>query len=139
MNMLKTTIPLQNVQRIINIMKGLVEKAYHEIKDEEVLLCLECCDVDLEIATSGNEEFEELIKENFELDEYGEIIHVDLYRQLIHELYDYFIELHRNSGFFDYFPEGEYIVDGEIRESDSDMLAPKGKFYAPFEDALNNK
>ncbi|WP_338452169.1 hypothetical protein R4Z09_09955 [Niallia oryzisoli] len=138
--MLKTTKKLINEQEVIWILKEIVEKSYEEIKDEEVLLCLECADVDLEIATSNHFEFQEAIKKNFELDKFGEILDYDGYRQLMYELYDYFIELHISSGFFDFFPEGEYEVEGEMILSDSDIIAPKGKFYAPFEHALlNNK
>ena len=118
--MLKTTKKLVNEDLIISILNDLVKKSYEEIKDEEVLLCLECSDVDLEIATENHFEFQDAIKENFELDEFGDI----------------FIELHINSGLFDYYPEGEYTVDGKTLLSDSDIIAPKGKFYAPFEDAL---
>lgn len=137
--MLNTTIPLKNEEKIVTILKEIVEKSYNELKDEEVLLCLECCDVDLEIATSNHYEFEEVIKENFELDEFGEIIDIETYRKLMYDLNDFFIELHKTSGLFDFFPEGEYKVDGEVLESDSDIIAPKGKFYAPFEEALNHK
>ena len=44
--------------------------------------------------------------------------------------------LHMKSGLFDYFLTGIYEVHGEKRESETDMLAPKNQFYAPFEDAL---
>src|SRR3954463_16101136 len=124
---------------IIKILQEIVEKSYEEIKDEEVLLCLECSDVDLEVATSNHFEFQHAIKENFELDEFGEILDYDDYRKLICELYDDFIAMHINSGLFDFFPEGEYEVEGEKLVSDSDMIAPKGKFYAPFEQALLSK
>ena len=100
------------------------------------MLCLECSDVDLEIATENHFEFQDAIKENFELDEFGDIVDYEEYKKLMYELFDYFIELHINSGFFDYYPEGEYTVDGKILLSDSDIIAPKGKFYAPFEHAL---
>ena len=42
----------------------------------------------------------------------------------------------RSCGLFDFFPEGNYQVEGEDLISDSDIIAPKGKFYAPFEHAL---
>jgi hypothetical protein len=134
--MLKTTKQLVNVEEIMTILQDIVEKSYEEMKNEEVLLCLECCDVDLEIATSNHFEFQEAIKVNFELDEFGEITDYNDYRQLMYELYDYFIELHKNSGLFDFFPEGHYQVEGEDLVSDSDIIAPIGKFYAPFEHAL---
>lgn len=134
--MLNTSLPLKSEAKIEEILKRIVEDSYEQIKDEEVLLCLECCDVDLEIATSNDFEFEEAIKENFELDEFGDIIDMEQYRRLMYELNDAFIELHKSSGYFDFFPEGQYEVNGEKRESESDIIAPKGKFYAPFEDAL---
>jgi hypothetical protein len=134
--MLKTTKKLVNEELIVNILKDIVKKSYEEIEDEPVLLCLECCDVDLEIATANHFEFQDAIKENFEIDEFGDIVNDDEYRKLMYELFDSFIEFHINSGFFDYFPEGKYTVNGENRLSDSDIIAPKGKFYAPFEDAI---
>lgn len=134
--MLNTTKKLINEEQIIKILKEIVINSYQQIKEEDVLLCLECCDVDLEIATANDLQFEEAIKANFELDEFGEIVDHDEYRHLMYELYDFFIELHKESGFFDFFPEGEYTVNGETRESDSDMISPKGRFYAPFEEAL---
>ena len=137
--MIKTTKKLINEGQITNILKDIVLKSYQQIKDEDILLCLECSDVDLEIATYDHLEFEAAIKANFELDQFGEILDHDEYRQLMYELYDYFIDLHKESGFFDFFPEGEYIVNGEKRVSDSDMIAPTGRFLAPFEDALLNE
>lgn len=137
--MLKTTKRLINEEIIIKLLQEIVEKSYEEISDEEVLLCLECSDVDLEIATSNHFEFQQAIKENFELDQFGEILDYNDYRKLMCELYDDFIEMHINSGLFDFFPEGEYEVEGEKLVSDSDMIAPKGKFYAPFEQALLSK
>ena len=134
--MLKTTKQLVNVEEIMRILQDIVEKSYEEIKGEEILLCLECSDVDLEIATSNHFEFQEAIKENFEIDEFGDIVDYDEYRQLMYELYDYFIELHKSCGLFDFFPEGNYQVEGEDLVSDSGIIAPKGKFYAPFEHAL---
>ena len=134
--MLKTTRQLVNVEEIMTILQDIVEKSYEEIKNEEILLCLECSDVDLEIATSNHFEFHEAINKNFELDEFGDIIDYDGHRQLMYELYDYFIELHKDSGLFDFFPEGNYQVEGKVLVSDSDIIAPKGKFYAPFEHAL---
>jgi hypothetical protein len=137
--MLKTTKSLINEEIITQLLQEIVEKSYEAIKEEEVLLCLECSDVDLEVATSNHFEFQNAIKENFELDEFGEILDYDHYRKLMCELYDEFIEMHINSGLFDVFPEGEYEVEGEKLISDSDMIAPKGKFYAPFEQALLSK
>lgn len=134
--MLKTTMKLVNETKIIQILNDIVYHSYEQVKEEAVLLCLECSDVDLESATVNHMEFEEAIKENFELDEFGEIIDYEEYQRLFNELIDYFIELHIHSDYFDYFPEGEYVIGDEKLYSDSDMLAPKGLFFAPFENAL---
>ena len=133
--MLNTTKKLKNKDIIVNFITEIVEKSYEELKDEPVLLCLECSDVDLEIATANHFEFQEAIKENFELDEFGDIIDYEAHQQLMMELFDFFIEEHIKSGLFDYFPEGEYKVGEVLLNSDSDIIAPKGKFYAPFEEA----
>jgi hypothetical protein len=135
--MLQTTKTLINADAIEEMLKKMVEKAYMDIKDDPMLLCIECSDVDLYVASSGNVEFEELVKANFEQDEYGDPIDSEEYQRLMYELHDSFIELHKSSGMFDYFPEGEYEVNGEKRDSETDMLGPKGIFFAPFEDALN--
>jgi hypothetical protein len=137
--MLNTTKQLRNEAVINNLLKEIVLHSYEELKEEDILLCLECCDIDLEIATSNHFDFQEAIKENFELDEFGDILDMDEYRHLICELHDYFVELHKKSGLFDFFPEGEYNVRGDIRNSDSDMIAPKGRFFAPFEDATTSQ
>jgi hypothetical protein len=134
--MLQTAKTLINADEIEDMLKKMVEKAYLDIKDDPMLLCIDCSDVDLYVASSGNLEFEELVKTNFKLDEYGDPIDDKDYQTLMCELHDCFIELHKSSGMFDYFPEGEYEVKGEKRESETDMLGPKGVFFAPFEDAL---
>lgn len=134
--MLKTSIQLKNKEKITAILMQIIDNSYEELKEEEVLLCLECCDVDLEVATSNHYDFEEAIKENFELDPFGDVIDDGGFRKLMFELNECFIELHKQSGLFDFFPEGEYEVDGEVRESDTEMIAAKGIYYAPFEDAL---
>lgn len=117
----------------------IINNSYENVKGEEVLLCLDCLDVDIYLATNNHEEFIEAIKENFELDYEFEIVDYDGYRELMDELNENFILLHSTSGLFDYFPPGEYEVDGEIREQENDYLAPKGVFYAPYEDALNKR
>lgn len=134
--MLKTSKNLVNAEKIEKILMDIVKRSYEEVKNEDILLCLECCDVDLEIATSNHFEFQEALKENFECDDFGEIIDYEGYQKIMNELFDYFIELHTKSGCFDFFPEGEYMVNGKKVISNSDMIAPKGKFYAPFEEAL---
>jgi len=133
--MVKTTKKLKNEEKITRILMEIIKQTYLEAKDEKLLLCLECSDIDLEVATSSHFEFEEAIKENFALDEFGVIIDEEEYRNLIYELHEYFVELHINSGLFDFFPEGDYDVGDEKLYSDSEVLAPKGIFYAPFEQA----
>ena len=137
--MLNTKRPLINTERIYNILMDIINNSYENVKGEEVLLCLDCLDVDIYLATNNHEEFIEAIKENFELDYEFEIVDYDGYRELMDELNENFILLHSTSGLFDYFPPGEYEVDGEIREQENDYLAPKGVFYAPYEDALNKR
>ncbi|AGK53833.1 hypothetical protein [Bacillus sp. 1NLA3E] len=135
--MLNTKRPLINAEKIYKILMGIVIKSYENVKGEEILLCLDCLDVDIYLATNNHEEFIEAIKENFELDQDYEIVDYDGYRELMEELNENFILFHSTSGLFDYFPPGEYEVEGEIREQENDYLAPKGVFYAPFEDAVN--
>lgn len=135
--MLITKKELVNSEKILSILKEVVNRSYERVKGEEVLLCLDCLDVDLDIATNNHDEFIEAIKENFELDDDYEIIDYEGYRELMDELNEIFILLHSTSGLFDYFPPGEYSVKCEIRVQDGEYLAPKDVFYAPFEDAVN--
>lgn len=127
---------LVNSSKLDELMKNMVNNGYESVKGEEVLLCMECCDVDLYIASDSYPEFEELLKENFELDEYGDILDREKYNLLMRELDEYYIELHLKSGFYDYFPAGLYQINGREEETETDMLAPKDVFYAPFEDAV---
>jgi hypothetical protein len=133
---LRTKSALRNVEQIDTILKELVQNSYDEVREEGLLLCMECGDVDLYIAASHHEVLQEAINCNFQFDEYGEVIERDKYQQLMDDLYEYFLTLHIESGYFDYFPAGKYEVDGDMRESETDMLAPKDQYYAPFEDAL---
>lgn len=134
--MLKTTRNLVNSDRIYEMLINIVQTSYKNIKDEEILLCLDCLDVDLYVATEENDEFDDAIKENFELDENYEIIDYNGYRKLMDELDQVFVDLHKTTGLFDYFPPGQYKVGDEIRVQTCDFFAPKGVFYAPYEDAL---
>jgi hypothetical protein len=134
--MIKTRRTLVNKERIQAILIDLMNTSYENIKDEEILLCLDCLDVDLYLATTNHDEFDEAIKANFDLDEDYEIIDYEAYRELMEDLDLAFLELHKTSGLFDYFPPGEYKVNGELREQEGEHLAPKGIFYAPYEDAL---
>ena len=133
--MLQTQIPLINLEKIDGILKRIVRNSYEEAKREGYLLCMECGDVDVNIAVSNDDELQEAINENFTLNVDGDIEEEDVYQQLMDDLFDYFVVLNKDSGYFDYFPEGIYEVGNEKRKSDTDMLAPKGYFYAPFEDA----
>ncbi|MFP3512078.1 hypothetical protein SB775_21015 [Peribacillus sp. SIMBA_075] len=134
--MFKTKIKLTNPERIDAILKAVVQKSYEEALEEKLLLCMECGDVDFYIAYSNNEELQDAINENFEIDECGEIMKLDEHQELMDDLYEYFLIIHKESDMFDFFPAGSYIVVGESRESDTDMLAPSGLFSAPFEDAI---
>ncbi len=133
--MLQTAIELINREEIEGILKEIVKAEYEEVREEGLLLCMECGDVDLYIAASHHEGLQEAINKNFETDECGDVIDRKLHQQLMDDLFEYFLELHQESGFFDFYPAGLYIVNGEKRGSETDMLAPKGLFYAPFEDA----
>jgi hypothetical protein len=133
---LQTKMKLQNAEQIEVILKELVQNSYNEVSEEGLLLCMECGDVDLYIAATHHEQLQEAINSNFQLDEYGEVMNRDEYHQLMDELYEYFLLLHIESGYFDYFPAGIYEVQGEKRQSETDMLAPKNQYYAPFEDAI---
>jgi hypothetical protein len=88
------------------------------------------------VATEYHEDFQEAIKCNFILDEYNDIMDEKGYYQLLRELQAEFISMYKECGLFDFFPKGSYEVNGEKRFQDSDCIAPKGKFFAPFEDAL---
>ncbi|SFC70244.1 hypothetical protein SAMN05443252_105366 [Bacillus sp. OV322] len=132
--MIKTII-LKNESEVYKIMQDLIERAYVEASEEKLLLCMECGDVDFYIALAHNEELQDAIKENFEVDEYGEVLDEEKYRKMLDDLQDNFLEMHIKSGLFDYYPAGEYDVAGEKRQSETDIIAPKGKFSAPFEDA----
>jgi superfamily I DNA/RNA helicase len=134
---MKTKRALVNPDKIHSILMDIIKQTYEQVKGEEVLLCLDCLDVDLKLATTNLDEFSDAIRENFELDENFEIIDYDGYKELMDELNENFILLHSTTGLFDYFPPGEYTVNGETRYQESDYLAPKDVFYAPFEDAVN--
>lgn len=134
--MLHKNIGIQNAEQIDVILKELIRNAYKEVRKEGVLLCMECGDVDVYIAASHHEQLQEAINSNFQLDEYGEVLNRDQYVQFMDDLQEHFVNLHIESGYFDFFPSGIYVIEGESRESETDMLAPKNQFYAPFEDAL---
>ncbi|MDM5359055.1 hypothetical protein ACDZ29_24670 [Peribacillus sp. RS7] len=134
--MIQTKIKLTNPEKIEAILKEIVQKSYQEALEEKLLLCMECGDVDFFIAYSNNEELQDAINENFVIDECGEIMKLDEHQELMDDLYEYFLIIHKESDLFDFYPAGPYTVGGESRESDTDMLAPSGLFSAPFEDAI---
>lgn len=134
--MIKTKIKLVNEEQIEEILKGIVQISYHEVKEDGHFLCTECGDVDLFIAASHHDELQDAINRNFQLDEFGDAIDQEKYHLLMDDLAEYFTTLHLESGYFDYFPAGTYEIKGEKRQSEVDMLAPKGKYFAPFLDAL---
>ncbi|MEC1395695.1 hypothetical protein [Peribacillus simplex] len=134
--MLQTKVKLNNTGKIDAILKDIVLKTYEEALEEKLLLCMECGDVDFYIAYSNNEELQDAINENFEIDEFGQIMKIDEHQELMDDLYDYFLIIHKESEMFDFFPAGPYTLSGENRESDTDMLAPRGLYSSPFEDAL---
>jgi hypothetical protein len=134
--MLITTMSLNNKAEIEKILKEIVQTVYDNTKDEAILLHINHHEIDLYVATTDNDEFIEAIEANFELDKDGDIIDEEGYRTLMDELANYFIELHKTSRLFDFFPAGIYEVNGEKRQQKSDCVATKGKYYAPFEDAL---
>ncbi|KWW22488.1 MULTISPECIES: hypothetical protein [Peribacillus] len=134
--MLQTKIKLSNPAKIEAILMGIVRKSFEEAQKDKLLLCMECGDVDLYIASSNHDELQDAINENFEFDEYGECIKPEEYQELMDDLYEYFLILHKESALFDFFPAGPYTVAGGSRESETDMLAPRGLFSAPFEDAI---
>ncbi|PLS18285.1 hypothetical protein CVD28_08355 [Bacillus sp. M6-12] len=133
--MLKTSIKLENEDKIKDLLSEMVETAYDQLIDDPMLLCLDCSDVDIYIAISSHEELEDSLKDSFELDEFGDVKDEKSYDQLLDELQNYFVQLHVESGRFDYFPAGLYVVNGNERTSSTEMLGPKGVFFAPFEDA----
>lgn len=134
--MLKTSMNLVNRDEIEEILKEIVQMVYDNTKNEAMLLNLNNHEIDLYVAVTDNDEFEDAILQNFELDEDDEIIDEEGYRLLMNELDDYFIELHKTSGLFEFFPAGVYEVNGEKRHQRSDCIVTKGRYYAPFEDAL---
>jgi hypothetical protein len=133
---IQTKIKLTNPEKIEAILKEIVQKSYQEALEEKLLLCMECGDVDFFIAYSNNEELQDAINENFVIDECGEIMKLAEHQELMDDLYEYFLIIHKESDLFDFYPAGPYTVGGESRESDTDMLAPSGLFSAPFEDAI---
>ncbi|MFJ7638070.1 hypothetical protein ACQKL0_09115 [Peribacillus sp. NPDC097264] len=133
---MKTIRQLDNLNEIDSILKQMVRNSYEEAREEGELLCMECGDVDLYIAASNHARLQDAINMNFRIDESGEIIEHEEYQQLMDELSEYFLELHKDSELFDFFPAGSYEVKGDERESETDMLGPKGLFSAPFEDSI---
>ncbi|WP_230137335.1 hypothetical protein, partial [Peribacillus frigoritolerans] len=93
--MFQTKIKLINPGKIDAILKEIVLKTFEEALEEKLLLCMECGDVDFYIAYSNNEELQDAINENFEIDECGEIMKIDEHQELMDDLYDYFLIIHK--------------------------------------------
>ena len=133
--MLHTKMKLVNEPALEELLMDIVRTAYDQIKNLSMLLSVEH-EMDVLIATEGHETFNDVIKENFILDEFDDIEDREGYQQLIEDLQVEFVQMHKRSGLFDYFPAGEYDVNGEKRYQPDAKLAPVGRFYAPFEDAV---
>ncbi|MFD6443405.1 hypothetical protein ACFWDG_27470, partial [Peribacillus sp. NPDC060186] len=88
--MFQTKIQLANPDKIDSVLKEIVQNSYEEVREERLLLCMECGDVDLYIAASNHEELQDAINENFEIDECGDIIKLEEHQQLMDDLYEYF-------------------------------------------------
>lgn len=133
--MLHTKMKLVNEPALEELLMDIVRTAYDQIKNLSMLLSVEH-EMDVLIATEGHETFDNVIKENFILDEFDDIEDQKGYQQLIDDLQVAFVAMHKSSGLFDYFPAGEYEVNGEKRYQPDAKLAPVGRFIAPFEDAV---
>ena len=133
---MKTIRQLDNFNEIDSILKQMVRNSYDEAREERLLLCMECGDVDLYIAASNHAGLQDAINMNFTIDDCGEIIEHEEYQELMDELSEYFWDLYKDSDVFDFFPAGSYEIKGDERESETDMLGPKGLFSAPFEDSI---
>ncbi|MBP3039968.1 hypothetical protein J9303_10760 [Bacillaceae bacterium Marseille-Q3522] len=129
---------IKNHDKIEKLLKKKIIETYEDVKEGKDLLCLECGDIDLYVVVANDVVLEDTLKENFQLDEYGDVIDEQAYKELIFQLYDRFISLYLQSGLFDFFPAGTYFVHGEERTTETDYLTAAGVFYAPFEDALKD-
>jgi hypothetical protein len=132
--MLHTSLKLVNEDEIDEIIKGYVEQLYHSTKENKLILASN--DIDLYLASTDDDEFEETLLANFELDEDGDPVDDEAYRNLKEELNNNFVRMVKESELFDTFPAGSYEVNGETRQIDKEMYGPKDVFYAPFEDAV---
>lgn len=133
---MQARMSLMNSEMIEEILLEIVKTSYDQIKNESMLLYIDKNEINILVATEYHEEFQTAIKSNFLLDEDGDIIDQEGYYKLLEDLQIEFIKMHKNCGLFDYFPAGFYEVKGVQRQQESDSLAPKGKYFAPFEDAL---
>ncbi|MDO7488656.1 hypothetical protein Q5O89_28550 [Peribacillus frigoritolerans] len=112
--MFQTEIKLINTGKIDAILKEIVLKTYEEALEEKLLLCMECGDVDFYIVYSNNEELQDAINENFEIDEYGEIMKIDEHQELMDDLFDYFLIIHKESDLFDFFQQVDIPTMGKF-------------------------
>lgn len=134
--MIMTKMDLVNAEKIEGILREIVTTVYNQIKNMEMLLYINGRNFDLLVATEGDDLLDDAIKENFQLDEFDDIIDESGYYELLRDLQEAFIDIHKTCGLFDFFPAGEYEIDGERCLQKYDCIAPIGKYYAPFEDAL---
>jgi hypothetical protein len=133
--MIHTTVKLVNIEEIEELLLEIVKTAHDQLRGQAMLLNVKE-EIDLFVATEGHETFEEVIQKNFMLDEYDETIDEEQYRLLLNDLQVAFEEMYKTTGLFDYFPAGEYFVNGEKRYQPDEMVATKGMYSAPFEDCL---
>ena len=134
--MLQTRMNLINAELIEEILLDIVRTAYDQIKGQSLLLYIDQNEINILVATEEHEEFQSSIRENFILDEDGDIVDQKGYHELLQDLQIEFIKMYKQCGLFDFFPAGVYEVKGVQRCQESDSLAPKGTYFAPFEDAL---
>lgn len=134
--MLQTRLTLVNSDLIEKILIDIVKTAYDNVKNISMLLYIDKDELNIMVATEGNEDFEEAIKDNFHLDEDGDIIDQKGYYELLQDLQIEFIKMYKTCGLFDFFPSGYYEINDVQRLQNSDTLAPRGRYYAPFEESI---
>jgi hypothetical protein len=107
-----TTVKLMNKAEIEELLLEIVKTAHDQLRGQAMLLNVKE-EIDLFVATEGHETFGEVIQKNFMLDEADEVIDEEQYRLLLNDLSVAFEEMYKTAGLFDYFPAGEYVVNGE--------------------------
>jgi hypothetical protein len=132
---INTTGKLINEDEIKELLLEIVKTAHDQLRGQAMLLNVNR-DIDLLVATEGQDTLIDLIKENFLLDEDGDIIDEEKYRLLLDDLQMEFVKMYKTTGLFDFFPAGEYEINGEERYQQFETIATKGMYFAPFEDCL---